>query len=63
MNLLIRADAISDVIAVPYKAAIIDANLLEESFYHFMRNPEYRDLFTGEKLVLYGNFDNVPEDL
>ena len=60
---LYKAEAISDVLAVPYILAIIDARFLGDRFYQFMRDPDYIELFSGEKLVLSGNTSQIPKDV
>ena len=58
-----KADALSDVIAVPYAAAIINSRFLNDQFYGLMRNDEYSILFNNEKMVVSGNERKLPEDV
>lgn len=57
-----KADAISDVLAVPYMVAIIDARYITDRLYYFMQRTEYSHLFNGEKLILSGSA-SIPKEL
>ena len=58
-----KADALSDVIAVPYAAAIINSRFLNDRFYSLMRNDDHSIIFTNEKMVVSGNERKLPEDV
>lgn len=57
-----KADAISDVLAVPYMVAIIHEPYLTDRLFYFMRRPEYTYLFNDEKIILT-NTASLPDDL